>query len=237
MKAALTNRTDWPLSGSTLKLMGMVFMTIDHFAAFALKTNRMAHHVFASIGKTDVSLVNVMRFMGRWAFPIFCFLLVQGFIHTRDKRRYGCCLFLFALLSEWPFDALVCGGWNMDHQNVLFSLLFGYIGMSLYETFKHDWFNRVLAMLMMTGVVLFSGCDYGLRGFLCIMTMYIFRKSRYAGAGGCLLLPATWATVWAAIPIALYNGRRGFIQSRLAKYLFYIFYPAHMLVIYILRSL
>ena len=126
--------TPWGISGSTLKIIALVTMLTDHIGAAIIepvliqKAERMhiqwgSYSDLILIDKTLGTAYIAMRYIGRIAFPIFCFLLVEGFLHTRNVRRYAFRLFLFALISEIPFDLafhhqLFC----MDYQNVFFTL-------------------------------------------------------------------------------------------------------------------
>ena len=105
------------LTGSTLKIIAMIAMLIDHIGAAVLV------RVIRSTG--DMSLYEgytILRKIGRIAFPIFCFLLVEGFIHSSDKKKYALRLGIFALLSEVPFDlAFQSKVVGFEYQNVFFT--------------------------------------------------------------------------------------------------------------------
>lgn len=138
------------ISGSTLKLIAIITMLIDHTAATILDrtliarglynldgTNSMAVQEFlrqnGAIYYTDVA----MRFIGRIAFPIFCFLLVEGFIHTRNQWKYTLRLAIFALISEIPFDLAFNGHFfDMGYQNVFFTLTIGMLVMIGFRLIK-----------------------------------------------------------------------------------------------------
>lgn len=105
------------ISGSTLKMIAIVTMLIDHIGAAVLarllmvnglgeldQTNTDAIMQWLSANGALYWMYTVMRMIGRVAFPIFCFLLVEGFLHTHDVKKYAMRLGLFALLSEIPFD-------------------------------------------------------------------------------------------------------------------------------------
>ena len=91
-----------------LKWIAVITMIIDHTGAVLFPDDM------------------VFRYIGRIAFPIFCFLLVEGFFHTRDVRKYMLRLGLFALISEIPYDlAFRDTVLEFEHQNVFFALLLG----------------------------------------------------------------------------------------------------------------
>ena len=99
------------LSGSALKVLAMVIMLIDHTAAFLLVKSAAATRTLFVLGGTDISIYRIMRDVGRAAFPIFCFLLVEGFVHTHNRFKYGRNLLIFACISEIPWDLvhnLIC---------------------------------------------------------------------------------------------------------------------------------
>ena len=92
------------LSGSALKMLAMAIMLIDHTASFLLRHYPPAIAPWFQIGSTTYSLYRVMRDVGRAAFPIFCFLLVEGFLHTHNRFKYGRNLLIFACISEIPWN-------------------------------------------------------------------------------------------------------------------------------------
>lgn len=132
------------ITGSTLKMIAIITMFIDHTAAVILE--RMLYmQRFSS--QTAYTVYIIMRLVGRLGFPIFCFLLIEGFCHTRNVKKYACRLFLFALLSEIPFDLGFRGSiFYRQYQNVFFTLLIGLIvlaGFRLVEEKIKQ--NRVLS--------------------------------------------------------------------------------------------
>ena len=117
------------ISGSTLKLIGIVTMLIDHIAAAILV--RMLRIKWSD---SLYSAYTFMRSIGRLGFPIFCFLLVEGVGRTRNKTKYALRLGMFALLSEIPFDlAFSAKVLEFEYQNVFFTLLFGMLALCAYE--------------------------------------------------------------------------------------------------------
>ena len=95
------------LSGSSLKIIAILSMVIDHFAASILYNGILLPAAPISQGSPYWNLYLVyraMRTIGRIAFPIFCFLLVEGFFYTSNRKKYALRMLVFALLSEFPFD-------------------------------------------------------------------------------------------------------------------------------------
>lgn len=127
-----TQTSKFGIPGSTLKIIAITVMFIDHFAAIIL-ANYMISGKWATGPFTYQTLYNIymaMRVIGRLGFPIFCFLLVEGFMHTHNVWKYLRNLAIFALISEIPFnlafgDAL----FTFEYQNVFFTLLFGLLGL------------------------------------------------------------------------------------------------------------
>lgn len=133
------------ISGSTLKLIAIITMLIDHIGAVVLL--RVLYSDFAYAASPDrykllYNIYVIMRSIGRLAFPIFCFLLVEGFLHTRSVAKYAVRLTIFALVSEIPFDlSLHSQLFYVGHQNVFFTLLIGLlvmIGLRYIEGLKKE---------------------------------------------------------------------------------------------------
>lgn len=224
------------MSGSILKIIAVISMIMDHVAAYVLTKYPACTQPLCTVVDEDISVIWIMRAVGRLAFPIFCFLLVEGFINTRNRIRYGILLLVFAILSEIPFDLVTADRVDWTYQNVFFSLLFGYLGMSILEHFKEDRFNRAAGMIMLICMVVFSRCDYGMGGFIFIMIMYLLKQYHWPKMIlACCFIPNGWLAMISAIPLRFYNKERGFIQGKYLKYCFYAFYPIHLLIIYLLQ--
>ena len=217
------------LSGSVLKLIAIVAMLIDHLAVCFLIGAELS--VF-SLGNKTVTLYMLLRYVGRIAFPLFVFLLVEGFLHTKNRKKYGISLAIFAVASEVPFDLFCSGSPIYGRQNVFFTLLLGYLALCAIEAYHKKW--AALAVLSLFVVSFFLKADYGYAGFVFIVLLYALRKMPLVGAmaSACTLSIASAA---AFIPIGLYSGERGFIRSRSFKYLFYVFYPLHLLVLALIK--
>ena len=250
--------TPWGISGSTLKIIALITMLTDHIGAAILEPVLMQkaesmHILWTSysdlilIDKTLGTAYIAMRYIGRIAFPIFCFLLVEGFLHTRNVRRYAFRLLLFALISEIPFDLafhhqLSC----MDYQNVFFTLFIGLLVITALQAVMTHMTEHISLRILLCLISIFSGMyfasllntDYGAMGVLTILLIYVVRNNRlHASTAACLCLIAMntiEATSLLCIPlITHYNGKRG-LQL---KYVFYTFYPVHLLILYCIYQL
>lgn len=244
------------ITGSTLKLIALAAMLIDHIGAVILEP-LIIRGSGASIGLTSITALytidQIMRLViGRSAFPIFCFLLVEGFQRTSGVYRYAGRLLLFAIVSEIPFDLAIADTWmSTNWQNVFFTLFLGLVVMIGVEKVKALGWNRWISGIAAIGI-LFAGMlaadllntDYGGYGVLCMAVLYFFRGDRrkqiiagsIAFVGGDYLYHGSLSELLAPlgfVPVALYNGERGLKL----KYVFYLFYPLHLLVLYGIRCL
>ena len=211
------------LDGTVLKLIACLSMVIDH------------------LGAVCFSGMMGFRIIGRLAFPIYCFLLVEGAVHTHDMKKYILRMGIFALISEVPFDLafyhrLVYTG----HQNVFFTLGLGLLAIWFLEHPIEqldipDVLYKLLVIIAAGLIAEFFNTDYGFTGIAVICIFYYLRgqpQLKYPIAA--ILLAAMggveFYAVLALIPILLYNGQRG-RQTKVMQYGFYIFYPAHLLLI------
>lgn len=225
------------LSGSWLKVLAVATMLIDHLAGFLWFDRPDFQTELFTLRSHSITLLVLLRMIGRVAFPLFAFLLVEGFLHTRNRKKYGLNLFLFALLSEIPWNLMHTGTLLCPRQNVMFTLLAGYLGLCALEYFREKKLWMTLSILGLFVLTYFARIDYGFVGYAFILLMYVLRdRPAVRAVVGCAALPSHVVGGTAFIPIAFYSGRRGFIKGPVAKYLFYAFYPVHMLVIWLLRA-
>ena len=218
------------LSGSMLKLIAVITMLIDHIAAYLIP-----HHwvLFTAFGY-NITLYRIMRNLGRWAFPIFAVLLIEGFIHTHNRTKYGISLAVFALISEIPWNLVHSGTLFFQGQNVFFTLLLGFLGLCVLEHLQNHLLQAgALIALALLAVVLRS--DHSAIGFAFIMLMYALREHEPVRPLTAFLFNNHWWVMSAFLPISLYNGKRGFVKGKVLKYAFYAFYPIHLFVIYLVQ--
>ena len=220
------------LSGSMLKLIAIMTMLIDHAAYLLAPQIPVLTVPFLTIATKEISVYFLLRKIGRLAFPIFCFLVTEGFAHTKNKKRYAISLLLFAVLSEIPFNMMNGGQWtNLKTQNIFFTLFLGVLMLAIFEYVQKELFRAIL--LIGIGVIaMLIKSDYGLKGVLLILLMYLLRNRPAAQAVlSYPLLSGGIAAFAAFVPINMYNGQRGFIKSSAMKYAFYLFYPVHILIL------
>lgn len=226
-------------SGSTLKIIALVIMFIDHIGAVIVQRTMWMpgfDHDFWN------SIYMPIRYVGRLAFPIFCFLLVEGFVHTSDAKRYMRRLLIFAFLSEIPFDLAITGKvFSLEYQNVFWELTWGMGAMFCLRIIEQKHFNYLVQVAARLGTIAVFALsaehlnfDYGMYGIISIVALYVFRQNKVMQ----LLIGAVsfcWEPVapLAFLLLALYNGKRG----RKIKYAFYIFYPVHMLILYLIARI
>ncbi len=225
------------LSGSFLKMIALITMLIDHTASVILREMEFANISMLSIGSHDITLYWICRTIGRLAFPIYCFLITEGYVHTHDRKKYGINLLAFALISEIPWNLEHSGSVFYSGQNVFFTLFLGYLAIVCYEKFRNSHSKLLLSLLLIFAVSLVLRADYGFTGVGFILFIYLFRERKILQAFiGCCFFSKTWVILFAFIPINMYNGKRGFIKGNVGKYLFYAAYPAHILILYFIKQ-
>ncbi|MBR4889671.1 MAG: TraX protein [Clostridia bacterium] len=218
------------ISAAGLKWLAMLTMLIDHIGA-----------VFVT-GPWYIW----MRMIGRMAFPIYCFLLAEGAVHSHSRLKYALRLLLCAVVTEPIFDYTLHDGWfKSGHQNVLWTLLFALLAIMIGDFRSRKWRSpllswggrilslllKVLALLSMMKLAEWMNTDYGGYGVAMAVCFYWLHRVRWlswltAGALTWLKGGLQIYAVWALAPIALYNGRKG----RSSRW-FYLFYPAHLAVL------
>ena len=226
------------LSGSALKIIAVLSMVIDHCAYLLMEHG--------------TPLYGVMRCFGRIAFPVFAFLIAEGFAHTRNRTRYFLTILGFAIISEIPWYLL--NGYDGTH-NVMFTLAIGVAALTVFDRLCEHRPLCVIAITLLLVLAYWMGVDYDWRGVLMIVLFYMLRhqtiepwSDRYeicfpsqAMRQIIFTLPLMMhygmaGAVLASFVIFLYDGTRGHIKGAVAKYSFYVFYPLHLLLLYLIIS-
>jgi len=222
------------VSTFVLKIIAVFFMIVDH-VKYALPSCY-----------NDFTL-----YFGRIAFPIFAFCLVQGYIHTHDWKRYVKRLLLFGIISELPyllFNSLPL--LNQIGLNVIITFLLAVLAIKVYEVCNHKRIG-ILGVIVIAFLASFIKADYGAFGILLVFSFYIFQNSKWKmllvstvivcgkylyrilalGVGFTEYPIKNWICTLIPLGVILfYNGKRG---PKL-KWFFYIFYPVHLLILYII---
>jgi len=234
------------LSGSALKWVAILTMFLDHLGATVVLELYLRQPTMALY-----DCYYGLRTVGRVAFPIFCFLLVEGFFHTRDRKKYALRLGLFCLLAEIPFDlAIEKTVFYPQGQNVFFTLLLGFLAIWFSWELSRRLNLHPAAATALAAIPAVAGgellmTDYAGFGVGLIAALFVGRSLvREPGMGrgmAQLLLGSTSILVycvmenndiehWAVLGLVLallYNGQRG----RGNKWFFYLFYPIHLLLL------
>ena len=211
-----------------LRLLAMFTMTIDHIG-YVLFPGQM-----------------LFRIIGRLAFPIYCFLVAEGCVHTRNENKYIARMVLFALISEIPFDWMCAHrAFNTYSQNVFFTLTFGLMAIVLFRNLGgiKKWYISLVPAVFFGVVAQLLNTDYGWYGVALIVLFYVLRNT-LSSVPAFMALQFAYAyfkgndiyyyTLFAAAPILLYNGAPG---PKKLQWLFYGYYPLHMVILCVLRLL
>lgn len=244
------------ISGFGLKMIAVITMFIDHFAAIIIAralTDYGTYFVNVDNYHTWYTIYEVMRLIGRMAFPIYCYLLVEGFHYTKNATKYALRLFLFALISEIPFDIALNGTiLEFQYNNVFFTLWLGLLAVMGIDFLRRHtiihtqnialqylltFFRGIGLMaivLFAMGIAEFLLCtDYGAAGVAAIVAIYLLRNHPMAGFTAAVILlgllsdSSEFCALLMLAPLYFYNGTRG----KQMKYFFYAFYPVHLLFI------
>lgn len=203
-------------------MIALIAMFLDHFARIIYPD------------------LYILKVIGRLAFILYSFLLVEGFTHTKSTSHYFFRLFLFALLSEIPYD-LAFGDnlFDPSRQNIFFTLLAGLAALLVIESKKIASDVKVLLVATLVTAANLFNFDYYYLGVLQVVCFYVFRSNRvkqFLTVGILNLfymfrIATQAAAVFGLLPIYLYKGEQG----KKTGVLFYIFYPAHLLLFWIIR--
>ena len=217
-----------------IKIIAVVSMTIDH------------------IGGAFFPQYPAFRWIGRIAFPLFCYCLTVGMMYTGDIKKYLLRLGAFAVISQ-PFWILAFNSddiiGNIFNLNIFFTLIVSLLGAWGFK--ERKWWLFILALILLNVI----NFDYAMTGLILILIFYLCRNKPWLGAAVYTLtyLPALNGNM--ADPLALKIGGHAigfeifalmalpfiYIQTnsglKISKWFFYIYYPAHLFAIYLIGIL
>lgn len=159
---------NFQITSFTLHILAMAFMLLDHMWATVMTGNEW------------------MTCVGRLAFPIFAFMIVEGYFHTKNLKKYITRMAVFALICEIPFNLMVGGNFfYYVHQNVLFTFLAGILLIHLNEMARKSGklHLRILALIGSIAAAFVIGLvgmvDYYHAGILTVLVFYFFRGRKW----------------------------------------------------------
>ena len=241
------------LDSFTLHILAISFMILDHsWNVFFVNQNQIW-----------------MNLLGRLAFPIFAFMLVEGFYKTKNRSKYLKRIFIFAVISEIPFNLLVStsvfGSPSIffPYNNVLWTFGIALYMLVLFEKIKNKdnlpvtvkIFGKIIISILAMFITRLIGSDSLEYGIMMVLVFYFFRSKKWWNFIAQVILLA-WINIFlilgynvtlncfgneinvssqsfaifSLVFIWLYNGKQG-IHNKITKYIFYSFYPLHLLLI------
>ena len=218
------------MNRNVLKIIAVISMLIDHIGAYIFPDAYW------------------LRCIGRLALPIFAFFIAEGMRYTRSRKRYVLTLLVFAIISQIPYGFLR----EFYYLNILFTFLIAIFAIFLIENYKKNETLYMIYLLLLGSVLLFveflNIVDYGIFGVLLILVFYFVKDKKLSLSLGaaCLVLltlkmmlfagftlrsTVQFLSILSLLLLYFYNGNKGKVNL---KWLFYIFYPLHLLVILII---
>ena len=224
------------LSGAWLKAIAIISMLIDHV------NKALIYPYLTSANGFLATISNIFDIVGRIAFPLFCFFVVEGFFKTRNRKKYLLNLVLFGVISEVPFDMFTTASFfNTNWQNVMFTLALVLVTIWIIDILKAKMQSKpkvlwYIVSLLIVGVMcifaMMLSLDYEHHAILIGYFFYLFHNMPLIAIpfGYASMFKEPWALLGFGLTLT-YNGERG----RQYKMLNYLFYPVHLLILGILR--
>ncbi len=221
------------LDGAQLKYIAFLSMLIDHVNN-ALITPKLDGGGFLLV------LSNFLSVVGRIAFPIFIFFVVEGFFKTKNRARYLANLLIFGAISEVPFDLFTSKVffdpyWN----NMMFTLALCLVTIWTIDVLREKISHKIAWYVLSLGLVCAFGflamvlsLDYDYHAIILAYLFYIFydRPVLSATFGYLSIIKEVYSFLGFSLTLT-YNGKRG----KQYKWLNYLFYPVHILILGLLR--
>lgn len=232
-----TYTTSFPsLTANAVKLIAVIAMTADHLAWWLLQTDSFSGQL--------------IHFFGRLTMPIMCFFVAEGFRYTKSIQKYAFRLALFAALSHFPYVFFFGHKWYST-TSVMFTLLLGLLAVTLCDKFKDKQMYALIAVVLCC--ILSYRSDWSYTAILWTVAAYMYRYNKnyqlasfaviglvayalpqFLTSGHTMLYPFGFLL---AIPVLLlYKGERG-KKNTLTKWGFYVYYPAHLMVLLLFKYL
>lgn len=228
------------LNRDVIKCIGMLTMLLNHIAHALLTPGTLVYDVFIGVGYfTAITM---------------CYFLVEGYEYTRSKKKYALRLLVFGLLSQVPFMLL----FQMPALNMLFSLLICFAMLCILDKFEGKWYRELLVVLLFI-VSFFSDWPLMAPAFTLLFRWSNKNRTKLLlsygisivifcvlngpnhflteSIGGAVLhtaLEALALVVSGVVILFFYNGKKATVAPKFFKWFFYLFYPVHLTVLYVL---
>jgi len=235
---SLREKSGLSFNSNQLKTLALVLMFFDHFIALFLRGNELFEIL--------------LRLPGRICAPIMCYMIAEGFKYTKDVKKYALRLFIFAAVSHIPFN--LCFGFSFfQATSIIWALAMGLTALYVCTRDNIHIAIKVIAVILCCGLSYTANWNYV--AVLWILFFGLFKDNfklqmvSFTVIGlvfhlGPIMLRAIMNAdishlyqmgIFISIPLfCLYNGKRG-SNSLFSKWFFYIFYPLHLIILYLLR--
>jgi len=233
------------INSDMMKYIAIIPMAIGHFVSYMNEAGIIAEMSW---------WMNILAFSSLFAPIVFFFFITEGFKYTHSKKKYALRLLVFACITQIPY-CLVCNGTLVTKElflntNVIFTLFFGLVALIVWEN-KWTLKARVITIILIDVLTCVFGCEWMIFGVLIMLGIHVFRdnaKVRFIWVfasifclnfilNGFFLSMTFWVGLLVQLfayflMVTCYNGKKG-KHPKIAKWFFYIFYPLHLIVIYV----
>ena len=218
-------------------------------SSFGLKIIALISMLFDHCGYIFLNKVSFLNILGKFSFPIFAFQISEGYNHTKNLKLYFFRLFVFAFASQIPFMLFLnCIGSSSFTLNIFFTLLLGLLAITIFDKCKNK-FLRWFSVIIIAIISQLTHCDYGWFGVTIIFLFYLFKNNKlFMNLSFIIAVAIKYIIAYIKFPsifdiyfmistclallfINLYNNKKG----RNIKYLLYIFYPLHLMILVLLK--
>lgn len=200
-----------------------------------------------------------LMYIGKISFPLYAFLISEGYVHTRNFSKYLTRLIVFGVISQIPAYLLFVGkSFNGLYLNIFFTLALGLLGIRIYDKIKSKYISTPLIILLAVIAELLK-FDYGAFGVLMIVCFYVFKRNKLNMVLSQMFLMfilymkkmsyytfslfnlqyILFQLLFSVISLAIiltYNGKNGKSSGKI-KLMFYFFYPVHLIILDLLKFL
>lgn len=221
------------INGAQLKYIAFLSMFIDHF-------NKAIITPMLNYQQPLVTISTIFDIIGRIAFPIFAFMIVEGFFKTKSRTKYLRNLIIFAIISEIPFDMFQSKVFiNNRSQNIMWALALGLLTLMIVDKLKEKIKNHyvwlgisIIIVLINATIATLLSFDYDYYSTIIIFILYLFYDNRLVASilSYFIIIKEVYSILGFAV-INFYNGEKG-KQNKIFNYLFY---PVHLLIFGICR--